>query len=67
LARRGLPAHIHTNPAITSALCAIIFTALLTWSISQVSHIVGSRIDRAEEARNAAQAELLALNAKLEE
>ena len=39
---------------------------LIIWIISQVSHIVGGRIDRAEEARNLAQTELIALNAQLE-
>jgi len=58
--------HIQANPAVAAALCAIAFAGLLGWIISQVSLIVGGRIDRAEEARNAAQAELLALNADLE-
>ena len=41
--------------------------ALITWIISQVSEVIGGRIDLAEAARNAAQQELLALNAELEE
>ncbi|MEY2488006.1 MAG: phosphoserine phosphatase RsbU/P [Verrucomicrobiota bacterium] len=62
----ALPQHIRANPAVISALCAIAFAVLITWIISHVSLIVGGRIDRAEEARNLAQAELLALNAQLE-
>jgi serine phosphatase RsbU (regulator of sigma subunit) len=61
-----LPSWIHVNPAVTSALCAVIFAALIAIIISQLSHHVGGRIDRAEAARNVAQAELLALNAHLE-
>jgi hypothetical protein len=61
-----LPSWIHVNPAITSALCAVIFAALIAIIILQISNLVGGRIDRAEAARNVAQAELLALNAHLE-
>ena len=61
-----LPARIHVNPAVTSALCAVVFAALIALIISQISRVVGGRIDRAEAARNLAQAELLALNAHLE-
>lgn len=61
-----LPQRIHVNPAVTSALCAIVFAGFIAWIISQVSRVVGGRIDRAEEARNLAQAELLTLNAQLE-
>ena len=61
-----LPAHFHVNPAVTSALCAVVFAVLITLIISQISSLVGGRIDRAEAARNLAQAELLALNAELE-
>src|SRR5205823_5152810 len=61
-----LPARIHVNPAVTSALCAVVFAALIAVIISQISSLVGGRIDRAEAARNLAQAELLALNAHLE-
>ncbi|CAN5442406.1 hypothetical protein BH18VER2_BH18VER2_03820 [soil metagenome] len=57
----------HTNPAVVSALGALAFAALVTAIVSQVSRLVGGRIDRAEAARNRAQAELLALNAQLEE
>ena len=61
-----LPVRIHVNPAVTSALCAVVFAALIALIISQISSLVGGRIDRAEAARNLAQAELLALNAHLE-
>jgi serine phosphatase RsbU (regulator of sigma subunit) len=47
-------------------LCAVVFAALIAVIISQISSLVGGRIDRAEAARNIAQAELLALNAHLE-
>jgi serine phosphatase RsbU (regulator of sigma subunit) len=59
--------HFRANPAVIAALCAIIFGALIIWIITHVSGIVGGRIDRAEEARNFAQAQLVALNAQLEE
>jgi len=62
-----LPHWTHVNPALTTAVCALASAALITWIISQVSEVIGGRIDRAEAARNAAQAELLALNAELEE
>ncbi|MES2921653.1 MAG: SpoIIE family protein phosphatase [Verrucomicrobiota bacterium] len=55
-----------TNPALISALCTIAFAVLITWLVSQVAHIVGGRIDRAEAERNLAQAELVALNSELE-
>jgi serine phosphatase RsbU (regulator of sigma subunit) len=61
-----LPSWIHVNPAVTSALCAVIFAALIAIIISQISNLVGGRIDRAEAARNLAQAQLVALNAHLE-
>src|SRR5206468_6500074 len=61
-----LPIRTHVNPAVTSALCAVVFAALIAVIISQISSLVGGRIDRAEAARNIAQAELLALNAHLE-
>ncbi|MEO5717097.1 MAG: SpoIIE family protein phosphatase [Chthoniobacterales bacterium] len=57
---------MRTNPAVVSALGALAFAALITAIVSQVSRVVGGRIDRAEAARNLAQAELLALNAQLE-
>jgi len=57
---------IHTNPAVISALGALAFAVLITAIVSQVSRVVGGRIDRAEAARNLAQAELIALNAQLE-
>src|SRR5437868_11910623 len=62
-----LPHWTNVNPALTTAICAIASAALITWIISQVSEVIGGRIDRAEAARNAAQQELLALNAELEE
>ena len=58
---------MHTNPAVISALGALVFAALITAIASQVSHVVGGRIDRAKAARNRVRAELLALNAQLEE
>jgi sigma-B regulation protein RsbU (phosphoserine phosphatase) len=58
--------HVRANPAVIAALCAVVFAVLITWIISQVSRGIGGRIDRAEEARNLAQSELLALNAQLE-
>jgi serine phosphatase RsbU (regulator of sigma subunit) len=58
--------HVRANPAVIAALCAVTFAVLITWIISRVSRGVGGRIDRAEEARNLAQSELLTLNAKLE-
>jgi hypothetical protein len=61
-----LPSWMHVNPAVTPALCAVIFAALIAIIILQISNLVGGRIDRAEAARNLAQAELLALNAHLE-
>ncbi len=57
---------LHANPAVTSALGALVFAALITAIVSQVSRVVGGRIDRAEAARNLAQAELVELNAQLE-
>jgi serine phosphatase RsbU (regulator of sigma subunit) len=57
----------HANPAVTSALGALALAALITVIVSQVSRVVGGRIDRAEAERNRAQADLLALNARLEE
>ncbi len=56
----------HSNPAVVSAMCALVFAALITWIISQVSRAVGGRIDRAEDARNQAQTALVLLNADLE-
>ena len=58
---------VHANPAVISALGALAFAALITAIVSQVSRVVGGRIDRAEAARNRARAELLELNAELEE
>nr|MBA3544276.1 serine/threonine-protein phosphatase [Chthoniobacterales bacterium] len=58
---------VHANPAVISALGALAFAFLITTIVSQVSRVVGGRIDRAEAARKRAQAELLLLNAELEE
>lgn len=55
------------NPALSSALSTLLYTIIITTVISQVARIVGGRIDRAERERNAAQAELEALNRGLEE
>lgn len=63
----ALVQHWRVNPALTAALCALAFAMLIGWIISGLSMVIGGRIDRAEEARNLAQAQLLALNAKLEE
>jgi serine phosphatase RsbU (regulator of sigma subunit) len=54
------------NPAGLSAISALTFAMLVTWIISKVATVVGGRIDRAEAARNQAEAELVALNANLE-
>jgi serine phosphatase RsbU (regulator of sigma subunit) len=59
--------HWHANPAFVDALGALVFAGLITVIVSEVSLLVGGRIDRAEAARNLAQQELLALNARLEE
>ncbi len=58
--------HVRANPAVIAAVCALIFAALITWIITEVARVVGGRIDRAEEARNIAQAALVALNTQLE-
>ena len=58
--------HWRANPALVAALCAVAFAGLIGWIISGLSMAIGGRIDRAEEARNLAQAELRALNAELE-
>ena len=55
------------NPAVIAAVGGLAFVALVTAIVSQVSRIVGGRIDRAEAARNRARADLLALNAQLED
>jgi len=59
--------YFHANRAVGSALGALAFAALITAIVSQISRVVGGRIDRAEAERNRAQADLLVLNAKLEE
>jgi serine phosphatase RsbU (regulator of sigma subunit) len=58
--------HWRVNPALIVALSAVAFAVLIGWIISGLSMVIGGRIDRAEEARNLAQAQLLALNAELE-
>jgi serine phosphatase RsbU (regulator of sigma subunit) len=58
--------HWHANPALVAALCAVVFAGLIGWIISGLSMAIGGRIDRAEEARNRARRELVALNAELE-
>ncbi len=58
---------LRVNPALYSALSALAFVFVFTAIVTQVSRLVGDRIDRAEAARNAAQAELIALNAQLEQ
>ena len=55
------------NPALVSALSTLGFVLLVSVMISQVARIVGGWIDRAEAERNAAQEELKALNADLED
>jgi hypothetical protein len=65
-ARTAVMMHMQVNPALISALSAIVSTGLITWIISQVSRVVGGRIDRAEDARNLAQKALVLLNAELE-
>lgn len=56
----------HFNPALVSALATLIFALVISAIISQVAHIVGGEIDRAEAERNAAQDATKALNADLE-
>ena len=58
--------HWRVNPALIAALSAVAFAVLIGWIISGLSMVIGGRIDRAEKARNLAQAQLLALNAELE-
>jgi serine phosphatase RsbU (regulator of sigma subunit) len=65
-ARTALMMHLQVNPALISAMSAVFSTGLITWAISQVSRVVGGRIDRAEQARNLAQKALVLLNAELE-
>lgn len=65
-ARTAVMMRISVNPALVSAISAVVSAALITWIISQVSRVVGGRIDRAEEARIHAQTALILLNAELE-
>ncbi len=60
-------ARFRINPAVIAAVGGLAFAALVTAIVSQVSRIVGGRIDRAEAARNRARADLLTLNAQLED
>ena len=59
--------HVKCHALTTAVLRPRFRRLLITWIISQVSEVIGGRIDLAEAARNAAQQELLALNAELEE
>jgi serine phosphatase RsbU (regulator of sigma subunit) len=54
------------NPAVLSSISTMVFILAITALISQTARILGGRIDRAEAARNAAQASLEALNQSLE-
>ena len=56
----------HFNPALVSALATLAFALVIAAIISQVAHIVGGQIDRAEAERNAAEEATKALNADLE-
>ena len=58
--------HSRANPGLIAALCAVAFAGLVGWIISELSSVIGRRIDRAEAERNQAQAALVALNADLE-
>jgi hypothetical protein len=58
---------LNLNPALSSALSTLLYTLVVAYAISQVAHLVGGRIDRAETERNAAQAALEALNRELEQ
>lgn len=55
------------NPALSSALSTVLYILIITAVISQVARLVGRRIDQAESERNAAQADLEALNRELEQ
>jgi serine phosphatase RsbU (regulator of sigma subunit) len=55
------------NPAVLSAVSTVVIVAAIGLLISEVAKIVGGRIDRAEVAQAAAQAELEALNQVLEQ
>jgi serine phosphatase RsbU (regulator of sigma subunit) len=55
------------NPALVSASTTLALAFVFSAIISQVARIIGGRIDRAESERAAAQAELQALNAQLEQ
>ena len=58
--------HSRANPALIAALCAVVFAGLIGWIVSELSTVIGRRIDRAEAERNQAQASLITLNADLE-
>jgi len=65
-ARTAAMLRMQVNPALISAMSAVVFAVVITWIVSQVSRVVGGRIDRAEQARNLAQKALVLLNAELE-
>ncbi len=66
-AHATLHGHVVMNPAVSSTVSAIFLATVIVWIISKVSAAVGDRIDRAEKARNQAQAELVSMNACLEQ
>jgi serine phosphatase RsbU (regulator of sigma subunit) len=66
LLRARLFAYFTNNPALIAAISTITMALLVIWVVSVVSRKVGARIDAAEQERNAARADLLALNAHLE-
>ncbi len=63
---RMAQAHFRLNPALLSALSALVFAVALSAVIVQVAGIIGRRIDRAEAGRNRAQEDLQILNQQLE-
>jgi serine phosphatase RsbU (regulator of sigma subunit) len=59
--------HFAVNTVFLSAISAVSFAALISILVSQVSRIVGGRIDCAEAEREKARDELRVLNAALEQ
>ena len=55
------------NPALVSALSTLGFAFIISTIISQLSRVVGDRIDQAEAGRRGAQNALKSLNAVLEQ
>ncbi|MDC4203941.1 MAG: ATP-binding protein [Candidatus Manganitrophus sp.] len=55
-----------TNPAMMAALLALVSVLVMSAIVSQLSRIIGGAIDRANEERKAAEAEVRALNLSLE-